>query len=171
MAKGVRKQSVAQKSLAQRGAELKIAGATWPQIAKELGYESEAGARHLVTRYLDAAQRDMAEQMYPVLAERGELMWRKAWAKVNQADAEGSFEKWERAMRQGNMALTFLARINGLSDGPQVQVNVHPNLSIRQLRQEFTELRANAAENAPTSGDNVIESELTPINNPEDNEE
>lgn len=147
------KQSVAQKERARRAVELKIAGATWPEISKELGMETEAGARLLVSRYFEATAKTQFEEMHPILLERAEQLWRRAWSKLNSVQAQGSMDDWDKAMRQCTTVLANLARISGLGNGPMIQVNITTADDVKRLRDEFYELRG-------LSISNVVDAEI-----------
>lgn len=146
-----RRMSVAKKDQGRRAVDLKIAGATWAQISDELGMETEAGARLLVARYFEHTAKKQFEEMHPILLERGEALWRKAWAKLNSLQAApvtadgipipGHIDDWDKAMRQCVNVLQSLARISGLGNGPTIQVNVTTPEDVRRLRDEFYELR------------------------------
>lgn len=123
----------------RKAVDLVIAGARWGEIAKDesLGYSSADHVRMSVKRYFEHVAKDQFATMHPVLQERGELMWRKAWARINNSSTT---DEWDRAMRQGFQALTFLARLNGLYDqGAQVNINVNRG-EIKDLRSEFQQL-------------------------------
>ena len=140
MAKRV--QSIANKDKARQAVDLKIAGATWKQIADEIGMETESGARLLVVRYFEKTAKTQFEEMHPILLERSELLWRKAWSKLNSIQAaNGSMDDWDKAMRQCVSVLQNLARISGLGNGPTIQVNVTTPEDVKQLRDEFIQLR------------------------------
>lgn len=140
--KNPKKQSVAQKERARKAVELKIAGATWAQIAEEIGMETEAGARLLVSRYFELTAKSQFEEMRPIVLERAEVLWRRAFQKLNQIQQEnGPVEDWDKAMRQCVNVLQQLARISGLGNGPTVQINVTSADDVRSLRDEFYELR------------------------------
>ena len=133
----VRKPSTQERD--RKAVDLVIAGARWGEIAKDesLGYSSADHVRISVKRYFDRVAKDQFATMHPVLQERGELMWRKAWARINGAQ---STDEWDRAMRQGFQALTFLARLNGLYDsGAQVNIQVGRG-EIGEIRAEFQQL-------------------------------
>lgn len=136
-----RKQSIETKDRARKAVDLKIAGATWPQIADELGMQTEAGARLLVSRYFATEAERQFEEMHPILLERAELLWRRAWNKLNQVQQGGSLDDWTKAMNQCVNVLNQLARISGLGNGPTITVNVTATEDIRKLRDEFLELR------------------------------
>lgn len=133
----VRKPSTQERD--RKAVDLVIAGARWGEIAKDesLGYSSADHVRMSVKRYFERVAKDQFATMHPVLQERGELMWRKAWSRINSSE---STDEWDRAMRQGFQALTFLARLNGLYDqGAQVNINVNRG-EISELRSEFQQL-------------------------------
>jgi hypothetical protein len=136
-----RGQTVEQKDRARKAVDLKIAGATWPQISEELGMQTEAGARLLVSRYFELTAKTQFEEMHPILLERAELLWRRAWTKLNQVQSNGSLDDWDKAMRQCVSVLQSLARISGLGNGPTINVNVTSTDDVRRLRDEFYELR------------------------------
>lgn len=138
---GRRKQSVESRERARRAVDLKIAGATWPQISEELGMATEAGARLLVSRYFEGVVSEQFEQMHPILLERAELLWRRAWSKLNSLQGGGTMQEWDRAMTQCVNVLSQLARISGLGNGPVIQVNLTAADDVRALRDEFYQLR------------------------------
>lgn len=129
------------KERARKAVDLKIAGATWPQIAEELGMESESGPRLLVMRYFEQHAKTQFEEMHPILLERAELLWRRAWSKLNQVQGNGNLDDWDKAMRQCVSVLQNLARISGLGNGPTIQVNITSTEDVRKLRDEFYQLR------------------------------
>lgn len=139
MAKKV--QSVETKDKARQAVDLKIAGATWKQIADELGMETESGPRLLVMRYFEKTAKTQFEEMQPIVLERAEALWRKAWAKLNSVQANGSMDDWDKAMRHCISVLQNIARISGLGNGPAIQVNITTPEDIKALRDEFMELR------------------------------
>ena len=136
-----KRQTVEQKDRARKAVDLKIAGATWPQIAEELGMETEAGPRLLVARYFELTAKAQFEEMRPIVLERCELLWRRAWNKLNQVQAGGDIDDWDKAMRQCMSVLQQLSRITGLGNGPTVQINVTTADDVRALRDEFYQLR------------------------------
>lgn len=135
------KQTIAQKDRARRAVELKIAGATWPQIAEELDMKTEAGPRLLVARYFELTAKTQFEEIRPIVLERCEALWRKAWNKLNQMQANGSIDDWNKAMTQCVNVLQQLSRISGLGNGPTINVNVTSTEDVRRLREQFMELR------------------------------
>lgn len=133
----VRKPSTQERD--RKAVDLVIAGARWVEIAKDesLGYSSPDHVRISVKRYFDRVAKEQFGHMQPILQERGELMWRKAWQRINQSSTT---DEWDRAMRQGFQALTYLARLNGLYDGgPNVHIEVG-SAQVSTLRKEFREL-------------------------------
>lgn len=134
-------QSVETKDRARQAVDLKIAGATWKQISAELGMETESGARLLVARYFEKTAKTQFEEMHPILLERAEALWRKAWSKLNSVQSNGSMDDWDKAMRQCVSVMQNLARISGLGNGPAIQVNVTTADDVKRLRDEFIELR------------------------------
>lgn len=146
--------SVDNRERAQKAVQLKIAGATWDQIAGEIGYNSESGARDLVTRYFDSHAKEQFAQMHPILLERGEALWRKAWTKLNQLQANGApIDDWDKAMKQCVSVANYLAKISGYGDGPKVQINVQSTADVKRLRDEFLSLRGSN----PTTIDGNVE--------------
>lgn len=148
-------QSVENKDKARKAVELKIAGATWKQIADELGMETESGPRLLVMRYFEKTAKTQFEEMHPILLERAEALWRKAWIKLNSVQANGSIDDWDKAMRRCIDVLQSLARISGLGNGPTLQVNITTPEDIKALRDEFMELRGIG---------NAVDAEIVEIN-------
>lgn len=137
-----KRQTIAQKERARKAVELKIAGATWPQIAEEIGMETEAGARLLVTRYFELTAKSQFEEMRPIVLERAEVLWRRAFQKLNAIERDQRpLDDWDKAMRQCVNVLQQLARISGLGNGPTVQINVTSADDVRSLRDEFYQLR------------------------------
>ncbi len=135
------RQTVKSKERARKAIDLKVAGATWPQIADELGFQTEAGPRLLVARHFEEHAQMAFEELHPVLLERSELLWRRAWSKLNQVSQNGSMEDWNKAMNQCVSVLTHLARISGLGNGPTINVNITSTEDVRALRDEFYTLR------------------------------
>lgn len=128
------------KERARKAAELRVAGMSWNNIAKELDWKTESGPRLAVRRYYQEGAREYHDTMHPILQERGELMWRQAHQTILQARREGNMADWERGMRAGDRSLTFLARVNGLLDGPTVNVNVQSSTDVEALRREFFQI-------------------------------
>lgn len=155
----VRKPSTQERD--RKAVDLVIAGARWGEIAKDesLGYSSADHVRMSVKRYFDRVAKDQFATMHPVLQERGELMWRKAWSRINSS---ATTDEWDRAMRQGFQALTFLARLNGLYDqGAQVNINVNRG-EISDLRSEFQQL----LDGGVVDGEVIDADEATPAPQP-----
>ena len=136
-----RKQSIENKEKARRAVDLKIAGATWKQIADELGMESDSGPRLLVMRYFEQTAKTQFEEIHPIVLERAEALWRKAWIKLNSIQSNGSMDDWDKAMRNCISVLQNIARISGLGNGPAIQVNITTPEDVKKLRDEFMELR------------------------------
>lgn len=144
----VRKASTQERD--RKAVDLVIAGARWVEIAKDesLGYSSPDHVRISVKRYFDRVAKQQFGHMQPILQERGELMWRKAWQRINQSSTT---DEWDRAMRQGFQALTYLARLNGLYDGgPNVHIDVGSG-QVSSLRREFREL---------LEGEDIVDAEV-----------
>lgn len=155
-------QSIENKDKARKAVDLKIAGATWKQIADELDMETESGPRLLVMRYFEKTANKQFEEMHPILLERSEALWRKAWAKLNSIQTNGgSMDDWDKAMRRCIDVLQSLARMSGLGNGPTIQVNVTTPADVKALRDEFLELRG-------IGNGNVIEGEI--VESDDDNE-
>lgn len=155
-ARGKAKQSIAQKERARRAVELKIAGATWKEIADELDFDTEAGARLLVVRYFEDTAKTQFEEMHPIVLERAELLWRRAWSKLNTVQSSDDIDKWDKAMRNCISVLQHIARISGLGNGPAIQINVTTADDVKRLRDEFYELRG-----LPTGG--VVDAEVVEV--------
>lgn len=130
--------SVASKQKAVDAARLRVAGATWDQISKELGFQTESGARLAVNRHFKRELKESYESMHPVLQERAESLWRKAWSRLNRA---GSEQEFNNAFKNCLAVMTYSARINGLLDrGPQIEINVGESADLQTLRSEFMAL-------------------------------
>lgn len=128
------------KERAVRASELAVLGMTYANIAKELGYASESGARDAVKRVFDQRVKTSYEAMRPILHERSELLWKHAWRRVNEA---ATSDEWERAMRQAFNALNYSARINRLVDPKtNVQVSVGSGGGLAELKREWLAMRA-----------------------------
>lgn len=129
--------SVANKEKAVEAARLRVAGATWEQISKELGFKTESGARLAVNRHFKREIKEAYESMHPVLQERAEALWRKAWARLNRA----SDAQFDAAFKNCLSVMTYSARINGLLDrGPQIEINLGESADLQTLRSEFMAL-------------------------------
>lgn len=135
--KGGRPRSIEATMKAQKGADMRIAGATWAQIADECGYATPSGARTAVMRLLDRVTKETGQKLHPIVNGRAELLWRKAWGRVNRA---GTVDEWDRAMRQAMNAVALQARINGLMD-QKLTLEVTPDQeSVADLQKQFREL-------------------------------
>ncbi|QKY79934.1 Rnase E [Gordonia phage Clawz] len=133
-----RPRSVAAQAKAKKASEMRIAGMTWDQIAEEVGYKTESGARLAVRRYFERGAHDVFDRMHPVLNGRAELLWRKAWARVNRAT---STDEWDKAMRQCINIVMMQARMNGCLDQKvQVEVSTRQEQSVRELQEQFHKL-------------------------------
>ena len=148
--------TVASREKARRAADMKIAGATWEQIAKEFGYKDPSGPRLLVMRYYAKEAKHQHDEMYPILHERGELMWKEAFRAIQEGKRTNNAGQWDRGMRHGATALNYLARINGLLEGPEVTVNVNTSRDVEALRQQFRQIEAAEAARA----EHVVEGEV-----------
>lgn len=143
MAHRNRPQSIENKERARVAVDLRVAGATWRQIADAIDMQTEQGARLLVNRYFNIHAKQQLEELHPVLIERGETLYRNAFNRLTMITKNGgSTDEWEKAFRQTIAASNFLARISGFNDGPKVEVNVGATRDLSQLRAEFMRLRA-----------------------------
>lgn len=130
--------TVASKERSRQAAELRVAGNTWSAISKEMGYQTESGARQAVRRYYDRVMKESVDTMRPVLHDRGEFLWRQVAKRLANPQ---NLDEWDRAMRHATSVLTYLGRINGVLDkAPQVQVNINNAPDVRILRQQFLEI-------------------------------
>lgn len=146
-------QSLENKERARKAVDMKIAGATWPEVAAAIDMQTEAGARDLVRRYFAFTAKTQFEDMHPILLERAELLWRKAWTKLNQVQKDDRpIEEWDKAMQRCVSVLQTIARISGIGDGPKVQINVTSSADVKRLRDEFLQLHA-----GPPTVDGIVE--------------
>ncbi|WNM68749.1 terminase small subunit [Gordonia phage Soos] len=134
-----RPRSVEAQAKAKKASEMRIAGMTWDQIAEEVGYKTESGARLAVRRYFEKGAHDVFDRMHPILNGRAEMLWRKAWARVNRAQ---TVDEWDRAMRQCANIVMMQARMNGCIDQKvQVEVSMKQQQSVKDLQAQFHQLQ------------------------------
>lgn len=135
---GGRPRDVKATARAKQASELRIAGMTWEQVAEEVGYGTEAGARLAVRRYFERGAHDVFERMHPIVNGRAELLWRKAWTRVNKA---ATVDEWDRAMRQCLNIIVLQARLNGILDQKvKVEVDVKQQETVKDLQEQFMQL-------------------------------
>lgn len=129
---------------AARAAELAVLGWPYHKIAAELGYAGESGARMAVKRHFQRRATTAYEEMRPVLHERCEELWRKAYRRINLAEQTNNFEQWSKAMDQAFRAIAQSARVNRLdTSGTQVNINVGQGpRDVEALKAEFLAMRA-----------------------------
>lgn len=138
--RGRKGQSLESMERAKEAAELKIAGWTWQKIADELGWKNRSSPMNAVKQYYAETREQQWEEYFPILNERGEMLWRQAQVKILEGQRDNDDVKWERGMRQGLSALQYLARITGVDAGLAVNVNTAASADVEQLRQEFMEI-------------------------------
>lgn len=122
----------------QRAVDLRVAGASWPTIANEAGYESPDAARMAVKRHFEKHATSAVEEMRPILQERAEYMWRQFVRRLATAE---TVDEWCKIMAQGDRVQAFNARINGLADRPpQINVAVQDRPDVQELQRRFIHL-------------------------------
>lgn len=98
---------------AERAAELRVAGATWSQIAEQTGYSAGTHARRAVVNYLGELPTPDREAARTLLRERVELLWQ-----VAERDAR---EGKPGALRAAVAVLQRAAQLDGLDQPQQVE--------------------------------------------------
>lgn len=133
-----RPRSVAAQAKALKASELRIAGMKWDQIAEEVGYKTESGARLAVRRYFERGAHDVFDRMQPILNGRVEALWRMAYSRAVRATTDA---QWDAAMRHCNNLIITQARLNGCLDQKvQVEVSMKQETTVKELQQKFEKL-------------------------------
>lgn len=78
--------NAAQAEKQRKALQLRIAGATFAEIAAQLGYADESGAYRLVDRALIETQRPPAEELRTLLTMRYERLLLALWPKATAGD-------------------------------------------------------------------------------------
>ncbi len=81
------KRRLSAKKRQRRALDLKIAGATYQQIADELGYRTASGAHKAVSSALTAMLRPPADELRALESERLDNLWRRLWVRLNSTTA------------------------------------------------------------------------------------
>jgi hypothetical protein len=101
---------------ARQALELRMAGITFPEIARALGYADASGAHRAVWRALDRLVREPADELRALQHARIEAAIRAIWPRVLRGD--------DRAILSLTRLLTREARLMGLDAPTEANVNV-----------------------------------------------
>lgn len=117
----LRKQmSVGEKT--RRAMALKLAGASYAQIALQLGYHDASGARKAVQRGMKSALQETAGELKRIHYGRLEHMLMLLWPEVNQRDLP--------AMSQALAVMDRMERLYGLNAAEKLEVSSGNNTVI-----------------------------------------
>jgi hypothetical protein len=106
----------------QRCLDLVVQGGfTYAEIAEQVGYAGESGARQAVDAILKRRAGEGAELVRPKMIARAEALWGRAWGAVLRADDAGDMDALVKAMSAADKALARLSKLHGL-EGPDVSV-------------------------------------------------
>lgn len=101
---------------------LKLAGASYAQIALQLGYHDASGARKAVTRGMKSALQETAGELKRIHYGRLEHMLMLLWPEVNQRDLP--------AMSQALAVMDRMERLYGLNAAEKLEVSTGNNTVI-----------------------------------------
>lgn len=130
----------------QRCLDLMVAGNyTYAEIAEEVGYASESGARQAVDAILKRRAGEAAELVRPRMIARAEALWGRAWRAVLRADDDGDVDALAKAMNAADKALARLSKLHGL-DAPDIAVNIGGDpAELERLRADVTRMLEGSA--------------------------
>lgn len=114
------KMSVGEKT--RRAMALKLAGASYAQIALQLGYHDASGARKAVQRGMKASLQETATELKSIHYGRLEHMLMLLWPEVNQRDLP--------AMSQALAVMDRMERLYGLNAAEKLEVSTGNNTVI-----------------------------------------
>lgn len=115
-----RTMSVGEKT--RRAMALKLAGASYAQIAQQLGYHDASGARKAVQRGMKSALQETAGELRKIHYGRLEHMLMLLWPEVNQRDLP--------AMSQALAVMDRMERLFGLNAAEKIEVGTGTNTVI-----------------------------------------
>ncbi|WP_121160740.1 hypothetical protein [Micromonospora pisi] len=122
----------------RKAIDMQLAGATYDQIADELGYADRAAAHKDITRAMETAVvelRESVEVRRHRELQRLDLMWAEAWAVLKRDHVVVSHGKLIYDEREGNEGKPLL------DDGPKLQAVV-TLLKIQERRAKYEGLDA-----------------------------
>lgn len=105
MASKLTPQNMAARQKAQEALALRVTGKQWADIATELGYKGESGARLAASRLLRRAERESADQYKTLNRQRLEAMLSALWPKVEKGNCA--------AINQARQIVAELCKIDG----------------------------------------------------------
>lgn len=125
----------------QRCLDLVVQGGfTYAEIAEQVGYAGESGARQAVDAILKRRAGEAAEVVRPKMIARAEALWSRAWRAVLRADDAGDVDALVKAMNAADKALARLSKLHGL-DAPDIAVHVGADSGeLERLRLEVREM-------------------------------
>lgn len=115
-----RTMSVGEKT--RKAMALKLAGASYAQIAQQLGYHDASGARKAVQRGMKSALQETAGELRKIHYGRLEHMLMLLWPEVNQRDLP--------AMSQALAVMDRMERLFGLNAAEKIEVGTGTNTVI-----------------------------------------
>ena len=126
----------------QEALQLKIAGATYAQIAESLGYNSAQAAHKAIHSLLDRQEAAVANEYRHIELARREMLWFNLQALIRAADVP--------AMRLANRILDSIDLLLGLRERPGIDVN--------ELHAQTMKLAREMAESAGLNPKDVVAS-------------
>jgi len=136
-----RKRSIEATDTERRSLELRIGGASFDEIAKEIGYDTASGAWKAYQRALKATLQEPAAELRRLECERLDRLFRKMY---EIAVNKGSPRHAEVALK----AMEQRAKLLGLDAPARHRVNID-----QVIDQEIRRLEGELAANDPTSAD------------------
>ncbi|EME18472.1 hypothetical protein [Rhodococcus triatomae] len=135
--------SEAQIARAQRALDLRVNGASWQQIAEEVGFRDPSSAARLVHRYQADLGAELSDELRLIDLERARLLFAKARQRLFQVEQRGGTDSdWVKVFAQALNAAHFHAKVAGNVDRRvEVEVSSTPQ-EVRDLRDQFIELQA-----------------------------
>jgi predicted transcriptional regulator len=111
---------------------LRQSGMTYPQIAKELGYNSSQAVFMAVKSALDQTVQEPAEEYRKIVRERLNVALRAIWPKVKKGEKDGidSFVKLHQEICKLD-GLNKQIDVNVHADQVNVQNNLQQNIALR----------------------------------------
>lgn len=106
----------------RRAMALKLAGASYAQIAQQLGYHDASGARKAVQRGMKSALQETAGELKKIHYGRLEHMLMLLWPEVNQRDLP--------AMSAALQVMDRMERLYGLNAAERIEVGTGTNTVI-----------------------------------------
>ncbi|WP_156759646.1 hypothetical protein [Microbacterium karelineae] len=112
---------------------LRVAGFTWEEIADQVGFSDAPGAHRAVKNFFDDVPQPDREQLRELARERGEALWKQAFA--------DALEQRPGAVRAAVAVMQRQAALDGLDAPTRTEVSLETDREIDELVAEVLTFR------------------------------